>query len=90
MSGSAMRIDVDVEDFVALEGEDPVLLTNVFHPPSTALTVAPATAAHLSTLASTGGAREERLFRAVLLGRVTAPAGCPATPGRQPVRPPSC
>src|SRR6516162_1122170 len=42
-------IDVGVEDFVALEGQDPVRLTNVFHPSNTTLTVAPANAAHLST-----------------------------------------
>ena len=42
-------IDVGVEDFVALEGQDPVKLTNVFHPSNTTLTVAPASAAHLST-----------------------------------------
>ena len=34
---------------VALEGHDPVQLTNVFHPSNTTLTVAPANAAHLST-----------------------------------------
>ena len=42
-------IDVGVEDFVAIEGHDPVQLTNVFHPSNTTLTVAPANAAHLST-----------------------------------------
>src|SRR2546430_16807081 len=42
-------VDVGVEDFVALEGHDPVQLTNVFHPSNTTLTVAPANAAHLST-----------------------------------------
>jgi hypothetical protein len=42
-------IDVGVEDFVAIEGQDPVRLTNVFHPSNTTLTVAPAKAAHLST-----------------------------------------
>jgi hypothetical protein len=42
-------IDVGVADFVALEGQDPVRLANVFHPSNTTLTVAPATTAHLST-----------------------------------------
>ena len=42
-------IDVGVEDFVAIEGQDPVRLTNVFHPSNTTLTVAPARAARLST-----------------------------------------
>src|SRR6185437_16065140 len=42
-------VDMGVEDFVALEGHDPVQLTNVFHPSNTTLTVAPANAAHLST-----------------------------------------
>jgi hypothetical protein len=41
--------DVDVEDFVAIEGQEPVRLTNVFHPSNTTLTVAPAKAARLST-----------------------------------------
>ena len=40
---------VGVEDFVALEGQDPVRLTNVFHPSNTTLTVAPAREARLST-----------------------------------------
>ena len=35
-------IDVGVRDFVAIEGHDPVRLTNVFHPSNTTLTVAPA------------------------------------------------
>ena len=42
-------VDVGVEDFVALGGQDPVRLTNVFHPSNTTLTVAPATAVRLST-----------------------------------------
>jgi Predicted metal-binding integral membrane protein (DUF2182) len=42
-------VDLGVEDFVAIEGHDPVRLTNVFHPSNTTLTVAPANAAHLST-----------------------------------------
>jgi len=42
-------VDVGVEDFVAIEGHDPVRLTDVLHPSNTTLTVAPARAAHLST-----------------------------------------
>src|SRR6266496_4302630 len=42
-------IDVGVEDFVAIEGQGPVQLANVFHPSNTTLTVAPANAAHRST-----------------------------------------
>src|ERR1700749_3655010 len=42
-------VDMGVEDFVAIEGHDPVQLTNVLHPSNTTLTVAPANAAHLST-----------------------------------------
>jgi hypothetical protein len=42
-------VDVGVEDFVALEGQEPVRLTNVFHPSNTTLTVAPASAVRLST-----------------------------------------
>src|SRR5215471_8945108 len=34
-------VDVGVEDFTALAGQDPVRLTNVFHPSNTTLTVAP-------------------------------------------------
>ncbi len=41
--------DVGVEDFVALEGHEPVRLTNVFHPSNTTLTVAPAKSARMST-----------------------------------------
>jgi hypothetical protein len=42
-------IDATVKDFVALDGQDPVQLTNVFHPSNTTLTVAPATSARMST-----------------------------------------
>ena len=48
-SGEIDAIDVGVADFVALEGQDPVRLTNVFHPSNTTLTVAPAHTARLST-----------------------------------------
>jgi hypothetical protein len=48
-------IDVGVKDFVAIEGQDPVRLTNVFHPSNTTLTVAPAYAAHLSTFGTDWG-----------------------------------
>ena len=57
-------IDVGVEDFVALEGQDPVQLTNVFHPSNTTLTVAPATAAHLSTFGIDWGREGQSGFSA--------------------------
>jgi hypothetical protein len=41
-------IEVGAEDFVARDNPAPVQLTNVFHPSSTTLTVAPATTARLS------------------------------------------
>lgn len=41
--------DLAVEDFVAIEGQEPVRLENVFHPSNTTLTVAPATTTALST-----------------------------------------
>jgi hypothetical protein len=62
--------DVGVEDFVAIEGHDPVQLTNVFHPSNTRLTVASAHAAHLSTFGIDWPRRPKRLLRPVLLGRV--------------------
>ena len=52
--------DLGVEDFVALEGQDPVRLTNVLHPSNTTLTLAPANAAHLSTFGIDWGARRFR------------------------------
>jgi hypothetical protein len=64
-------IDVAVEDFVAIEGHDPVRLTNVFHPSNTTLTVAPARTAHLSTFGIDWGRGAERLLRAVLMVRVS-------------------
>lgn len=42
-------VDLGVEDFVAIEGHEPVRLENVFHPSNTTLTVAPAKAVALST-----------------------------------------
>ena len=57
--------DVDgVEDFVAIEGHDPVQLTNVFHPSNTTLTVAPANAAHLSTFGIDWGREGQSGFSA--------------------------
>jgi hypothetical protein len=57
-------IDVGVTDFVALEGQDPVRLTNVFHPSNTTLTVAPAMAAHLSTFGIDWGREGQSGFSA--------------------------
>ena len=57
-------IDVGVKDFVALEGQDPVRLTNVFHPSNTTLTVAPASAAHLSTFGIDWGREGQSGFSA--------------------------
>ncbi|HEV8275319.1 MAG TPA: DUF1326 domain-containing protein [Streptosporangiaceae bacterium] len=56
--------DVGVEDFVAIEGHDPVQLTNVFHPSNTRLTVAPAHAAHLSTFGIDWGREGQSGFSA--------------------------
>src|SRR6266568_404519 len=56
--------DVGVEDFVAIEGHDPVQLTNVFHPSNTTLTVAPANAAHLSTFGIDWGREGQSGFSA--------------------------
>jgi hypothetical protein len=49
---------------VALEGQDPVRLTNVFHPSNTTLTVAPANAAHLSTFGIDWGREGQSGFSA--------------------------
>lgn len=57
-------VNVGVEDFVALRGEDPVRLTNVFHPSNTTLTVAPATAARLSTFGLDWGREGQSGFSA--------------------------
>ena len=56
--------DMGVEDFVAIEGHDPVQLTNVFHPSNTRLTVAPANAAHLSTFGIDWGREGQSGFSA--------------------------
>ena len=57
-------IDVGVEDFVAIDGHDPVRLTDVFHPSNTTLTVAPARAARLSTFGIEWGREGQSGFSA--------------------------
>ena len=57
-------VDVGVQDFVALEGHDPVRLTNVFHPSNTTLTVAPTQAARLSTFGIEWGREGQSGFSA--------------------------
>ena len=57
-------IDVGVEEFVAIEGHDPVRLTEVLHPSNTTLTVAPARAAHLSTFGIDWGREGQSGFSA--------------------------
>jgi hypothetical protein len=57
-------VDLGVEDFVALAGEDPVRLTNVFHPSNTTLTVAPAREAQLSTFGIDWGREGQSGFSA--------------------------
>jgi hypothetical protein len=57
-------VDVGVEDFVAIEGHDPVQLANVFHPSNTTLTVAPARAARLSTFGIDWGREGQSGFSA--------------------------
>jgi hypothetical protein len=57
-------VQVGVEDFVALEGQDPVQLTNVFHPSNTTLTVAPARAVRLSTFGIEWGREGQSGFSA--------------------------
>ena len=57
-------VDLGVEDFVAIEGHDPVRLTNVFHPSNTTLTVAPATAARMSTFGVDWGREGQSGFSA--------------------------
>ena len=57
-------IDVGVQDFVAIEGHDPVQLANVFHPSNTTLTVAPARAARLSTFGIDWGREGQSGFSA--------------------------
>ena len=68
-------VDLGVEDFVALEGHDPVQLTNVFHPSNTTLTVARPRPRTCRRSGSTGGAR----------GRAAFPHRSPG-PGEQPSR----
>jgi hypothetical protein len=57
-------VALGVEEFVALGGEDPVQLTNVFHPSNTTLTVAPATAVRLSTFGTDWGREGQSGFTA--------------------------
>jgi hypothetical protein len=57
-------IDLGVEDFVAIEGHDPVQLTNVFHPSNTTLTVAPARAVRVSTFGIEWGREGQSGFSA--------------------------
>jgi hypothetical protein len=57
-------IDVGVEDFVAIEGHEPVRLENVFHPSNTTLTVAPATTATLETFGIEWGREGQSGFSA--------------------------
>jgi len=57
-------VDLGVEDFVAIEGHDPVRLTNVLHPSNTTLTVAPARAARLSTFGIDWGREGQSGFSA--------------------------
>jgi hypothetical protein len=57
-------VDVGVEDFVALAGQDPVRLTNVFHPSNTTLTVAPTQAVQLSTFGIDWGREGQSGFSA--------------------------
>jgi len=56
--------DVGVEDFVAIEGHDPVQLANVSHPSNTRLTVAPAHATRLSTFGIDWGREGQSGFSA--------------------------
>jgi hypothetical protein len=57
-------VDVGVEDFVAIEGHEPVRLENVFHPSNTTLTVAPAKTAVLSTFGIEWGREGQSGFSA--------------------------
>jgi hypothetical protein len=56
--------ELTVEDFVAGGQEEPVKLTNVFHPSNTTLTVAPASAVRLSTFGIEWGRQGESGFSA--------------------------
>jgi hypothetical protein len=57
-------IHVDVEDYVAIDGGDPVRLENVAHPSTTTLTVAPATSVALSTFGLDWGREGQSGFSA--------------------------
>jgi len=57
-------VDLGVEDFVALAGEDPVQLTGVFHPSNTTLTVAPTREVKLSTFGIDWGREGQSGFSA--------------------------
>ena len=85
-------VDVGVEDFVAIEGHDPVQLTNVFHPSNTTLTVAPANAAHLSTFGIDWGREGQSGFSAPFSwAGSAAPPGWPGHgPAWRPARSRSC
>jgi hypothetical protein len=48
-------VDMEVEDYLAGEHEEPVRMTNVFHPAATTLTVAPATRSRVSAFGITFG-----------------------------------
>lgn len=56
--------EVTVEDFVAAGNDEPVKLTNVFHPSNTTLTVAPASTVRLSTFGIDWGRAGESGFSA--------------------------
>ena len=69
-------VDVGVEDFVAIEGHDPVQLTNVFHPVEHDTDGRPGQCrAPVNVRDRLGTRGAERLFRAVLLGRVSGSPG---------------
>ncbi len=57
-------IDLGVRDFVALEGQEPVRVTNVAHPSNTTLTVAPATSVRLMTFGAEWGREGQSGFSA--------------------------
>jgi hypothetical protein len=56
--------NVSIEDFVALEGQEPVRLEHILHPTATALTVAPAKTAVLSTFGIEWGREGQSGFSA--------------------------
>jgi hypothetical protein len=57
-------VDLGVRDFTAIEGGEPVRLTNVFHPSGTVLAVAPASTARLSTFGTDWGREGQSGFSA--------------------------